>query len=99
LCVLWQAPNDELVAATMRIEHRLASERAATAVDLIQAGDLEGASEVLLNYYDRTYLHQEEQRRGRSPFDLERFDLERPLGEETDTEIAEILMDVYHRYQ
>jgi tRNA 2-selenouridine synthase len=47
----------QLITATERLEKRLGGDRTRAAVELIVAGDLAGAIEIVLNYYDKTYLY------------------------------------------
>jgi tRNA 2-selenouridine synthase len=48
--------REELIAATARLKKRLGGERTQQAIAAIQAGDLATAVEMVLDYYDRTYL-------------------------------------------
>jgi tRNA 2-selenouridine synthase len=57
-----QADPAELIAATERIRKRLGGQRTQAAVALIKAGDLAGATAILLTYYDRTYRYGLEKR-------------------------------------
>ena len=47
-------PN--LIAATKRIERRLGSERTLQVINLLQEKNLESALEILLDYYDKSYI-------------------------------------------
>lgn len=47
--------TDGLIAATRRIQKRLGGERTAAAIKAIEAGNLETATLIMLDYYDRTY--------------------------------------------
>jgi tRNA 2-selenouridine synthase len=51
-----QAPQG-LLDATERLARKLGPQRTQTATELIKAGNLEAASAVILEYYDRTYAH------------------------------------------
>ncbi|MGF1494140.1 MAG: tRNA 2-selenouridine(34) synthase MnmH [Microcoleaceae cyanobacterium] len=55
------SPQD-LVAATERIRKRLGGARTQTAINLIQAGKLTEATDLILQYYDKAYQHDLEQR-------------------------------------
>ena len=48
-------PTEQLVAATKRLQKRLGFERMAQAIAHGEAGRIEAAAEVILDYYDRTY--------------------------------------------
>jgi tRNA 2-selenouridine synthase len=48
--------REQLIAATERLRKRLGRERTQAAIHFIQQGNLVGAIELVLNYYDKTYL-------------------------------------------
>jgi tRNA 2-selenouridine synthase len=56
--------REQLIAATERLRKRLGGERTQAAISFIQQGNLVEAIELVLNYYDKTYL-----------FDLHRRDV------------------------
>ena len=56
------ADRDQLIIATERIEKRLGGERTRDAVKLIRQDDLRGATAIILEYYDRTYLAHQKRR-------------------------------------
>ncbi|WP_421657175.1 tRNA 2-selenouridine(34) synthase MnmH [Leptothermofonsia sp. ETS-13] len=49
--------RNELIVATERLRKRLGSDRTQEAVNLIAQGNLAAAIEIVLNYYDRTYVY------------------------------------------
>lgn len=57
------ADRHELIAATQRLQKRLGNERMQAAVQLIQEANLAAAIEVVLDYYDRAYLHDLQRRK------------------------------------
>lgn len=62
MAVYGEADREELIAATERIARRLGGQYAKVAVEAIRAGDLATAIELVLIYYDKTYLHDLQQR-------------------------------------
>jgi tRNA 2-selenouridine synthase len=56
-------PVEMLKASVMKISRRLGGDRTGDAVRAIESGDLEKAAEIVLVYYDRTYLYSLEQRK------------------------------------
>ncbi|MEO1347680.1 MAG: tRNA 2-selenouridine(34) synthase MnmH [Cyanobacteria bacterium J06635_15] len=62
-----QAETAALVEATERIRKRLGGERTQNAIALIQLGNLREAVAIILNYYDRAYLHDLNRRRQTIP--------------------------------
>lgn len=67
--------REDLITATRRISRKIGGQNANTAIAAIQQGDLATAIELVLNYYDKTYLY-DLQRRGSTiyPVDLTGFD-------------------------
>lgn len=61
--VYGSANRDELIAATERLKKRLGGQHAQAAVRAIQSGELATAIEIVLNYYDKTYLYDLQRRR------------------------------------
>ena len=57
-----EANRNQLIIATERIEKRLGGERTKEAVRLIREDDLRGATAIILDYYDRTYLAHQKRR-------------------------------------
>ncbi len=49
--------RDQLITATQRLQKRLGGDRTRAAVDLIVEGNLAAAIEIVLDYYDKTYLY------------------------------------------
>lgn len=63
--------REELVIATERIRRKLGGLRTQTAVDLIRAGNLTDAFELILEYYDKTYTYDLQRRNvARYPIDV-----------------------------
>jgi tRNA 2-selenouridine synthase len=48
---------EELIAATARISKKLGGQNAKQAIDYIRQGNLAPAIDIVLNYYDKTYLY------------------------------------------
>jgi tRNA 2-selenouridine synthase len=57
-------PPEELEASVMKIKRRLGGDRAKDATKAIVRGDIAKAVEIVLNYYDKTYLFGVNQRKG-----------------------------------
>ncbi len=57
-----QTDPQGLITATERIRKRLGGQRTQAAVERIQQGDLHASSEIILDYYDRTYRYDLERR-------------------------------------
>jgi tRNA 2-selenouridine synthase len=57
LDVYGSADRGELITATERLHKRLGGDRTKAAVDFIQQDNLAAAIQILLDYYDKTYLH------------------------------------------
>jgi len=55
----------ELIAATNRLRKRLGGERTQAAIESIQQDNLAAAISIVLDYYDKTYLHDLQRRNGR----------------------------------
>lgn len=51
------ADRDALVDAISRIERRLGGVRTQEAIEFVRAGEMAGACEILLGYYDKTYAY------------------------------------------
>lgn len=85
------ADRQALIAATERIRKRLGGLRTQQAVDLLQQNELANASELILDYYDRTYT-----------YDLQRRNVQSvavDVSGLTPTEAAKLLQDkVRHIY-
>ena len=66
----------ELIAATERLKKRLGGDRVRAAINYIQSGNLAAAIEMVLDYYDKTYLY-DLQRRGVTiyPIDITNCDV------------------------
>lgn len=50
-------PPEEIIASTQKLNRRMGGDRVKRAVELIQAGKLREAVEIVLQYYDKLYLH------------------------------------------
>lgn len=50
-----QLSHDELIAAFERIRDKLGGDRTQRAIDAVKLGDMAAATEIALDYYDRTY--------------------------------------------
>lgn len=79
------AQRDELIAATERIRKRLGGARAQEAVRAIQQGNLARAADIVLDYYDKTYTYDLQQR----PAPI----LTADVSGQTPTETARLLRD------
>ncbi|NJP09754.1 MAG: tRNA 2-selenouridine(34) synthase MnmH [Leptolyngbyaceae cyanobacterium RU_5_1] len=60
--VYGSADRGELVIATDRLQRRLGGQNAKRAIAFIQQGNLEPAIEIVLDYYDKTYLYDLQRR-------------------------------------
>lgn len=60
--VYGSADPDQLIVATERLKKRLGGDRVQTAVAAIRQGDLPTAIQLVLDYYDKTYLHDLQRR-------------------------------------
>jgi len=72
-----------LAEATRRIARRLGPQRTAAALEAIAAGDWASACRAMLDYYDRCYDHELNQRQGRTV----------ELGERPAAEAAQLLLE------
>lgn len=62
LAVYGEADREALITATERIARRLGGQHAQVAVEAIRVGDLATAIEIVLTYYDKTYVYDLRQR-------------------------------------
>jgi tRNA 2-selenouridine synthase len=62
LDVYGSADPEELITATSRIARKLGGQHAQRAIECIRQGDLVAAIDIILNYYDKTYLYDLQRR-------------------------------------
>lgn len=89
------ADREPLIEATARLKKRLGGERTQAAVNLIRNGDLAAAIEIVLDYYDRTYLY-DLQRRNVPIYPIEAAHLS---AEATAARLIEHLSQLHSRLQ
>lgn len=61
--VYGKVDHEELITATDRISRKLGGQHAKHAIEFIRQGDLAPAIDIVLNYYDKTYLYDLQRRK------------------------------------
>jgi tRNA 2-selenouridine synthase len=85
----WSYPPAELIAATSRLAKKLGAVRTAEIVAAIESGNLQSATLMLLEYYDKSYRHEMER--------AMRKQLLIPATAQSNEAVAHQLRAIYHQ--